>query len=322
MNDASPQKAVQAELEWEPQSRVKTSLRRLAGSWWLLLVSSFAWLVVSGIVVRLTSATAAIMLLAAVFLLSASDELLGRARSGFPARRRLIGHALAAELALLLALVLAGWRSQPSPTTEVLGLLVAVIAVALAGGLIPAVIEAVAGSLLLCFLVTPQLGKPAMAGPDGAAVLGVLVGLAVVVSWLAEDAARRIMLAARTAEADRLVAEADQMRTALLTAVSHELRRPLASADAAVSCLRRPGVQLTAEHHHQLLATVEESLDQLTRVAVSLDINRQRAHSIDGRASSGRSSVLQPVLALKDEVEHQGSRGRTALGSPDRGAGT
>jgi two-component system sensor histidine kinase KdpD len=119
-------------------------------------------------------------------MLGAAEEFLGRARRGWPAPCKLTGHALAAELALLLGLVLARWGGQLSPAADMLGLLLAVIAVALVGGLIPAVAEAVAGSLLLHFLVTPQPGKPAMAGASGAAVLGLLVGLAVVVSLLAD----------------------------------------------------------------------------------------------------------------------------------------
>jgi hypothetical protein len=167
-------------------------------------------------------------------MLGAAEEFLGRARRGWPAPCKLTGHALAAELALLLGLVLARWGGQLSPAADMLGLLLAVIAVALVGGLIPAVAEAVAVSLLLHFLVTPQPGRPAMAGASGAAVLGVLVGLAVVVSLLAEYATRSIRQATRAAKAARLTADADRIRTALLTAVSHDLRRPIVSADAAV----------------------------------------------------------------------------------------
>ena len=43
---------------------------------------------------------------------------------------------------------------------------------------------------------------------------------------------------AAEAEAARPIAEADRMRTALLAAVSHDLRTPLASAKAAVTSLR------------------------------------------------------------------------------------
>jgi two-component system sensor histidine kinase KdpD len=223
-----------------------------------------------------------VVLLASVFMLCTAEELLGRAGRCWPAPRNLTGHALAAELALLLGLVLARWGGQLSPAADMLCLLLAVIAVALVGGLIPAVAEAVAGSLLLHFLVTPQSGKPALAGGSGAAMLGLLVSLAVVVGLLAEHTTRYIRQAKRAAEAARLMAEADRIRTALVTAVSHDLRPPLTSAAAAVSCLRRPGIQLTAERHDQLLATVEASLDPLARAAASLlDMSQQQTHSID-----------------------------------------
>src|SRR5271157_1926349 len=124
------------------------------------------------------------VLLAAVFLLSASDQFLDRARCGFPLERKLAGHAAAAALALPLTLVVADLRDRLSPAADVLAFLLAVIAVALAGGLIPAVIEAVAGALLLHALVAPQPGRSAIAGVSDAAVLGVLVALAVVVGVL------------------------------------------------------------------------------------------------------------------------------------------
>src|SRR6516165_2517571 len=49
------------------------------------------------------------------------------------------------------------------------------------------------------------------------------------------------------AEAAKPIAAADKMRTALLAAVSHDLRTPLASAKAAVTSLRSPDVNWAAE---------------------------------------------------------------------------
>jgi two-component system, OmpR family, sensor histidine kinase KdpD len=257
------------------QHRTQAASQRSAGCWCLVLLSSSAWLILSGIVLRLTGPTAAMVLLAAVFLLGASDQVLERARCSFPPWRKLYGHALASALALLLTVVLAVLRGRLSPAADALAFLLAVIAVALAGGLIPAVIEAAAGSLLLRSLVTLQTGKSAIAGVSDAAVLGVLVGLAVVVGLLAEGAARRTRQAVRATEIARLLAEADQMRTALLAAASQDLRSPLASAKAAVSCLRSSDVQLAAGDSDELLAAVEESLGRLACLAVSLPEIRQ-----------------------------------------------
>jgi two-component system sensor histidine kinase KdpD len=72
--------------------------------------------------------------------------------------------------------------------------------------------------------------------------------------------------------------EADQMRTALLRAVSHDLRSPLAAATAAVSGLRVPGIELTAADRDELLDTAVESLELLSRLAASLlDLTRLQA---------------------------------------------
>ena len=51
---------------------------------------------------------------------------------------------------------------------------------------------------------------------------------------------------AAEAEAAKPIAAADRMRTALLAAVSHDLRTPLASAKAAVTSLRSPDMRWDA----------------------------------------------------------------------------
>jgi two-component system, OmpR family, sensor histidine kinase KdpD len=73
-------------------------------------------------------------------------------------------------------------------------------------------------------------------------------------------------------------AEADRGRAALLAAVSHDLRAPLAAAKAAVSGLRADDARLTADDRTDLLAAAEESLDRLARLAASLlDVSRLQA---------------------------------------------
>jgi two-component system sensor histidine kinase KdpD len=71
------------------------------------------------------------------------------------------------------------------------------------------------------------------------------------------------------------------MRTALLTAVSHDLRTPLASAKAAVTSLRSPDITWTAADREELLATADESLDKLTRLVGNLlEMSRLQAGAL------------------------------------------
>jgi two-component system sensor histidine kinase KdpD len=83
------------------------------------------------------------------------------------------------------------------------------------------------------------------------------------------------------AAAAHAIGEADRLRSALLSAVSHDLRTPLASAKAAVTSLRSPEVVFSAADEEELLATAEESLDKLTRLVENLlDLSRLQAGAL------------------------------------------
>ena len=83
--------------------------------------------------------------------------------------------------------------------------------------------------------------------------------------------------AARTQE----LAEGNRTKTALLAAVSHDLRTPLAAIKAATSSLRNTAIAWSDEDREELLATVEESADRLDAlVANLLDMSRLQTGSI------------------------------------------
>jgi two-component system sensor histidine kinase KdpD len=81
---------------------------------------------------------------------------------------------------------------------------------------------------------------------------------------LAEEAAKAAALA-----------ESDQLKSALLAAVSHDLRTPLAVTKASVSSLLDPSVQWTVVERDDFLRAIDEETDRLTMLVGNLlDLSR------------------------------------------------
>jgi len=66
------------------------------------------------------------------------------------------------------------------------------------------------------------------------------------------------------------LAEADALRTALLRAVSHDLRTPLASIKAAATTLLADDLHLDADTERQLHTTIDEEVDRLNELVSNL----------------------------------------------------
>jgi two-component system, OmpR family, sensor histidine kinase KdpD len=347
---------------------------------------------------------------------------LPRISAGLTRRRRLAGAALAVVLLPTLTVVLDLLRHTLNLTSDILVFLLAVVAVALVGGLWPALAAAVLGSVLLNYFFTPPTGTFSIAEPNHALALAVFISVAAMVSTVVDLAARRTSQAARaSAEAEVLstlagdvlrgepglpalldrvretfgmrsavllerrrdgwaqvaasgadpcshpedgdvdvpvgedlalalcgralpaedrrvltafaaqaaialqqrrlaaaaaqaepLAEIDRTRTALLAAVSHDLRTPLASAKAAVTALRSSDLAWTDDERAELLATADESLDRLTRLVENLlDMSRLQTGALGVAARPvGLDDVLPAVL---DELGADSHRVRLRL---------
>ena len=102
------------------------------------------------------------------------------------------------------------------------------------------------------------------------------------------------------------IRQADQMRVALLNAVSHDLRGPLASSKAAISSLRNGEVAWTPEDQRELLDSASHSLDQLNHLIENLlDMSRLEAGAIflNWRNVGVEDVVSGAIKSLKSPTE-------------------
>ena len=318
-------------------------------------------------------------------------------------RRRLAGVLLAAVLLPLLTVVLATARSHLNLADFVLVYLVAVVAITVVGGFWPAVLAAVAASLLLNWYFTAPIHTFTIAQPRELLALLLFVTVAVAVSSVVHLAARRAVQAARAREeaasllelaqtvlggadspaavlehltrthggqaelqervagrwvraassgvdgvlaaASRIdirsdltlmvtgqdpsatpallagyaaqaaaaldrerlrtqaaqaeaLAEGNRMRTALLAAVSHDLRTPLASIKASVSSLRQTDVEWSEADEADLLATIEQNADRLDALIGNLlDMSRLHTGSLQPFLRPTAIDEVAPVAA-------------------------
>src|SRR6201999_3856361 len=80
------------------------------------------------------------------------------------------------------------------------------------GGFAPALLTAIAGSLLLNYFFTPPIHQWTIAEANNALAIGVFVAVAVLVSWVVDIAARRTQQAARAnAESELLTTTAGSL---------------------------------------------------------------------------------------------------------------
>jgi two-component system sensor histidine kinase KdpD len=98
----------------------------------------------------------------------------------------------------------------------------------------------------------------------------------------------------------------EQIAVALLSAVSHDLRGPLAAAKAAVETLRSTDLRFTHEQRRELVDAADQSLNRLGRLVENLlDANRLRVGAL---AISPQPASL--AEAIGHSVDELGSAGR------------
>ena len=122
---------------------------------------------------------------------------------------------------------------------------------------------------------------------------------------LLEATAKQAALAIERARLDlqvrgaQLDAETNQLRAALFSSVTHDLRTPLASIKASVTSLLSEDAVHDADQQRELLTTVLEETDRLNRVVGNLmDLAKIRAGALEpAREGAGVDELVQTVVA-------------------------
>jgi two-component system sensor histidine kinase KdpD len=216
-------------------------------------------------------------------------------RSDIGRGRRVRAYVLSASGLPLLTAALIPARATLALATMMLAFLLLVIVVALVGGRGPAVASAVGSSLLLNFFFTPPYHTWVISDPDNAVSLLAFVLVAVLVSWAVDVAARRTQQAAEAAARVETLDSVARLRSALLAAVGHDLRTPLAVAKAGVSGARSGDPRLTGLDRAELLGSADHALDRLTSLIDNLlDLSRLQTGAAEVRL---RPVAVDEVLA-------------------------
>lgn len=208
----------------------------------------------------------------------------------------------AGVLPALVAAALLPWRGPLNLVSDALFLLLTVVGTALVGGLVPGVIASVWATVLLNFLFIPPYGTHRVTDPNNIVAMLVFALVAALVSWAVDQSVRRRDEATRAATAEA----ADRVRAALLTAVGHDLRTPLAGVKASVSGLLSDDVQLSSKDRRELLEGADASVDRLAALVENLlDLSRVQVGAMPVRV---RPTAVDGVVA--QALDGLGDQGR------------
>lgn len=201
-------------------------------------------------------------------------------------------------VALPVGVTLAGQRlALPAFVFEHI-MVVLVVALAVAGGMGPAVAAAVAGAIGDNILLREPIGRPAITGVRDAVDLGLFLGVAVVVGWLVDRLRQAKARAVRAAERERLaLRELDRV----VATVTHDLATPLTAIQGTIQFARRHAA-LSEVDVARLLVRVETAAARATslvRALVDAKSIERNSLSLEMRRIDLRT-VVEPIVRMLD----------------------
>jgi two-component system sensor histidine kinase KdpD len=228
--------------------------------------------------------------------------------------------------ALTLLLKIVG--THVNAATVSLALLLNVLFVATRWGSLPALAASIVAMLCFNFFFLPPFGTFTIAATDNWIALLAFLATAVTAGQLSARAKRRAEEAeAGRREIERLYAElrdafqrashaealrqSEKLKSALLDAVTHDLRTPLTSIKASITTLldevhgridSEPPVKLDAESRIEMMEVIDEESDRLNRfISGLIELARIEAGELQLRRSWGAVDEIISAALLRAE---------------------
>jgi two-component system sensor histidine kinase KdpD len=175
--------------------------------------------------------------------------------------------------------------------------LLGIVIVSIHFGVAPSMFTAGLSVLAFDFFFIPPLYQIALTEPAHLVTFGVMLGVAAVISGLNAQLARqkeRARQKAEEAQRAQVQVETERLRSALLSAVSHDLKTPLTSILSAGQMLARDDVTLDPPARAALVSTVIEETERLEALVTNLlAMTRLESGSVDLRK---REEAVDAVL--------------------------
>ena len=203
--------------------------------------------------------------------------------------RALLKYVIAAVLLSVAAAVLISFRAHANLTTVSLVFVVVITTTAMIFGSGPALLNTALGLLILNYFFIPPFYTWSIRDPQNWIAFTVFAVTAVMVGQLSSRAkkmaaqaeARRVEIERLYEELRKAFAEASQaealrnserLKSALLDAVTHDLRTPLTAIKASATELLETGTEtdLSEEARRELLQVIDEEADRLDRFVESM----------------------------------------------------
>jgi K+-sensing histidine kinase KdpD len=243
-------------------------------------------------------------------------------------RQSVARYALSVLAVALVVIALAPFHARLNSTTVALALLLAVLFAATFWGSRPALVASVVGVLCFNYFFLPPVNTFVIADPENWVALAAFLITAVTAGQLSARARRRAEEAeAGRREIERLYKElqsaferashaealrqSERLKTALLDAVTHDLRTPLTSIKASITTLLdeldskgdgSPSVTLDEESRREMLVVINEESDRLNRFIGGL-IELARIEAGEMRLRRHWDSVDEIVAAALTRAE-------------------